>query len=100
MPREAEELIQVVGLRRMGKRLGCEKIFLKQGVLQLQFVSNVNSPFYRSQMFSRVINYVTTHVKQCQLKEKNNRRFLRINDIKSVAEAVKLLREIADGGEG
>ena len=100
VPREAEELIQVVGLRRMGKRLGCEKIFLKQGVLQLQFVSNVNSPFYRSQMFSRVINYVTTHVKQCQLKEKNNRRFLRINDIKSVAEAVKLLREIADGGEG
>ncbi|MCI1519475.1 MAG: transcription-repair coupling factor, partial [Prevotella sp.] len=38
VPREGEELMRVVQLRRSGKRLGCEKIILKQGNMQLQFV--------------------------------------------------------------
>ena len=95
VPREGEELMAVVGLRRVGKRLGCEKIMLKQGVMQMQFVSNVSSPFYKSQMFSNVLNYVTTHVQRCNLKEKNNKRYLRISDVKSATEASELLQQIA-----
>ena len=96
VPREGEELMAVVGLRRVGKRLGCEKIMLKQGVMQMQFVSNVNSPFYKSQMFSNVLNYVTTHIQRCNLKEKNNKRYLRISDVKSATEASELLQQIAN----
>ena len=55
IPQEGDELIHVVGLRRVGKLLGCEKILLKRGAMQLLFVSNVDSPFYRSKMFSRLI---------------------------------------------
>ena len=95
VPHEAEELMQVVGLRRVGKLLGCEKIMLKQGAMQMQFVSNVNSPFYRSQMFSRVLAYVTTHIQACNLKEKNNKRFLRISEVESIGQAVKLLSQIS-----
>ena len=95
VPREADELMCVVGLRRLGKSLGCEKIMLKQGAMQLQFVSNVNSPFYRSEMFSRVLAYATTHIQDCALKEKNNKRFLRIRDIKSVEQAKNLLSFIS-----
>ena len=95
VPREADELMCVVGLRRLGKSLGCEKIMLKQGSMQLQFVSNVNSPFYRSEMFSRVLAYATTHIQDCALKEKNNKRYLRIRDIKSVEQAKNLLSFIS-----
>ena len=95
VPREADELMCVVGLRRLGKSLGCEKIMLKQGTMQLQFVSNVNSPFYRSEMFSRVLAYATTHIQDCALKEKNNKRFLRIRDMKSVEQAKNLLSFIS-----
>jgi len=95
VPREADELMNVVGLRRLGKSLGCEKIILKQGAMQLQFVSNASSPFYRSQMFSRVLAYATTHIQDCALKEKNNKRFLRIRDIKSVEQAKELIRFIS-----
>lgn len=95
VPREADELMCVVGLRRLGKSLGCEKIMLKQGTMQLQFVSNVNSPFYRSEMFSRVLAYATTHIQDCALKEKNNKRYLRIRDMKSVEQAKNLLSFIS-----
>ncbi len=97
VPREGEELMHVVSLRRLGKRLGCEKIMLKQGSMQMQFVSNVQSPFYRSEMFSLVLQYATTHVQRCALKEKNNKRLLRISSVESVERAVALLKEI--GGE-
>lgn len=95
VPHEADELMHVVGLRRVGKKLGCEKIILKQGYMQMQFVSNVNSPFYRSQMFNRILAYVTSHIQDCVLKEKFNKRMLRINDVKTVGQAVNLLNQIS-----
>ena len=95
IPQEGDELIHVVGLRRVGKLLGCEKILLKGGAMQLQFVSNVDSPFYRSKMFSRVIAYATSHVQDCALKEKNNKRILRISHVKSVEQARSLLDMIS-----
>ena len=57
VPRQGEELMQVVALRRVGKRLGCEKIILKQGRMQMQFVSNPNSVYYQSAAFDKVLNY-------------------------------------------
>lgn len=95
IPQEGDELIHVVGLRRVGKLLGCEKILLKGGAMQLQFVSNVDSPFYRSKMFSRVIAYATSHIQDCALKEKNNKRILRISHVKSVEQAKSLLDMIS-----
>ena len=95
IPQEGDELIHVVGLRRVGKLLGCEKILLKGGAMQLQFVSNVDSPFYRSRMFSRVIAYATSHIQDCALKEKNNKRILRISHVKSVEQARSLLDMIS-----
>lgn len=96
IPQEGDELIHVVGLRRVGKLLGCEKILLKGGAMQLQFVSNVDSPFYRSKMFSRVIAYATSHIQDCALKEKNNKRILRISHVKSVEQARSLLDMISE----
>ena len=95
IPQEGDELIHVVGLRRVGKLLGCEKILLKGGAMQLQFVINVDSPFYRSKMFSRVIAYATSHIQDCALKEKNNKRILRISHVKSVEQARSLLDMIS-----
>ena len=95
IPQEGDELIHVVGLRRVGKLLGCEKILLKGRAMQLQFVSNVDSPFYRSKMFSRVIAYATSHIQDCALKEKNNKRILRISHVKSVEQARSLLDMIS-----
>ena len=95
IPQEGDELIHVVGLRRVGKLLGCEKILLKGGAMQLQFVSNVDSPFYRSKMFSRVIAYATSHIQDCALKDKNNKRILRISHVKSVEQAKSLLDMIS-----
>ena len=94
IPRQGEELMQVVALRRVGKRLGCEKIILKQGRMQIQFVSNPNSMYYQSEAFDKVLNYIGYHPRRCNLKERNGKRSMVVNDVKSVEDAVKVLREI------
>ena len=94
VPRQGEELMQVVALRRIGKRLGCEKIILKQERMQMQFVSNTDSMYYQSTAFGKVLNYIGYHPRQCNLKEKNGKRSMVVSDVKSVEQAVKVLREI------
>ena len=94
IPVEGEELLQVVAIRRIGKRLGCEKISLRQGRMNLQFVSNSESPYYQSSTFEKFLIYATQHPKRCQLREGNNRRSMNIDDISNAVDALCVLREI------
>lgn len=94
VPRQGEELMLVVPLRRVGRRLGCEKIILRQGRMQMQFVSNTQSAFYQSAAFGRVINYIGYHPRRCNLKEKNEKRSMVVSQVASVKEAVEILKDI------
>ena len=97
VPHEALELIQVVPLRRLGKRLGCEKIMLRQGKMNMQFVANPDSAYYQSKTFSAVINYVGNHPRQCDFKQVGTRRLLTVSQIPTVEAAVNVLRAMLDG---
>ena len=94
IPHEGLELMQVVPLRRLGKRLGCEKISLKQGKMNMQFVANPESAYYQSRTFSAVINYVGNYPRHCDFKQVGTRRLLTISEIPTVEAAVSVLREM------
>lgn len=94
IPHEGNELLQIVPLRRIGKRLGCEKITLKQKRMQMQFVSNPMSAYYKSAAFGNILNYIADNPRQCNLKEINGKRTMMINDVSTVAEAVGILRKM------
>ena len=94
IPAVGEELIRVVPLRRYGKQLGCEKIMLKQGRMFLYFVSSPGSPYYQSEAFGRVLDYVGRNVRRCNLREQNGKRSMVVSDVPTVAEAVSILSAI------
>ncbi len=94
VPHEGEELMQVVPLRQLGKRLGCEKILLKQGKMQMQFVSNLESPFFKSAIFSKVLHFANKQLRRCELKESKGHNIMLIYHVKTVGEAVALLHDI------
>ena len=94
VPKETEELLRIVPLKRIAARLGAEKIFLKGGKMTLFFVNNPQSPFYQSEMFSKVISYMMKYTRRCNLREANGRRSMVINDIPNVETAVEILREM------
>lgn len=94
VPPEGEELMRVVSLRRIGKSLGCEKIYLKGGNMSLYFVSNPNSAYYKSNAFDKVLNYIGTNPRRCNLREAKGKRSMIISDVKSVEEGVSILKDI------
>jgi transcription-repair coupling factor (superfamily II helicase) len=94
VPHVGEELMQVVPLRRYGKSLGCEKIVLKQNRMTLFFVSNATSPFYQSEAFDRILQFVATNPRRCNFREVNGKRSMVVSDVPAVGDAVKLLSQI------
>lgn len=94
IPSESEELILIVPLRRLARRLGIEKIVLKAGRMTLFLVSNPDSPYYQSPAFGKVIEYMSRYPRRCNLREQNGRRSMVVKDITDVRSAVKEMQEM------
>lgn len=94
IPEEAKELIKVVSLRRIARTLGIEKIALKQGTMRLYFVSGDNIAYYQSAAFGRILQYLQNNFRRCKLQENNNKRLALISNVKSVHEALEILKTI------
>ena len=91
VPPTGEELLRVVPLRRLGKQLGIEKIMLKGSQMALYFVSNLESPYYDSTAFGRVMNYTAMTPYECRFRELSGKRSLLIKGIGTVADALSVL---------
>lgn len=96
LPPEGEELLLIAPLRRLGRRAGAERITLKSGRMMLYFVSNTDSPFYRSESFGRIINYATTNFRRCKLDEQKGKRRMTVRDIKSVQQALNIMQQLTE----
>ncbi len=94
VPKEGEELMRVVPLRRFACRLGIEKILLKGGRMYLYFVTNPDSPYYQSDSFGKVIAYLQQYARRCALRETGGKRSMQIKEVKTVEQALQILQEM------
>ena len=96
IPQQALELIRLVTLRRIGRELGIEKIYLKAGRMSLFFVANPDSPYYESEAFGAILAYAAQNPMTCRLREEGTKRSLLISDVPDVEHAITLLTAIGD----
>ncbi len=94
LPPEAQELLQVIRLRWQAMSLGIEKVYLKASRLTVYFPQNIESPYYQSTIFDDVINFVMRNPRRCHLREQDGKRSAIIDNVKSVTEALDILRSI------
>ena len=62
--------------------------------LEDRFGPNADSPFYQSQAFGKMIDYMMKYTRRCDLREQNGRRSMLIKDVTNVETAVSVLQEI------
>jgi len=93
IPEAGEELIRVVELRRLGKQLGFEKIVMKQGMLRCYFPEG-DGQYYQGAVFERILNFYASHAQRCRLEDKNGRRSLQVNTVRTIKGACTLLKKI------
>lgn len=95
LPPEAENLLKIPGIRRMGCSLGVERILLKRHKMMLYFVSNRQSAYYQSKTFGRVLTFMTRNPMRGKMEEVNNHLRMVLNEVNSVDEARLILRDIS-----
>jgi transcription-repair coupling factor (superfamily II helicase) len=88
MPDQSLQLLNVVRLRWFAIHYGIEKLVLKNGKMMAFLVSNPMSMYYQSEHFGKVLRYVATHPRQCQLREQNQRRSVVFDGVRTVDEAM------------
>lgn len=94
VPDETKELMETVRLRWKGMDLGFEKITLKNGKLIGHFISRQDSPYYQSEVFSKMLKFVQAKGTQVKIKETNGKLTLVFDYVTSVSEAITLLDNI------
>ncbi len=91
MPRETQELLNVVRLRREAIRLGMERVKVKNGLMIVQFVGEQNSPYYKSELFMSLLKRITANPEKFVLRQNNNRLAMTVRGVKDIEEAYNLL---------
>ncbi|MDE6651917.1 MAG: transcription-repair coupling factor, partial [Paramuribaculum sp.] len=94
IPPETAELLRIPRLRRLARKLGIEKVVLKQEKMYIYFVDDSNKAYYQSPMFGKILHYLQDNPRRCQIREKNGRRSFAISDVKKVEDAVAILDTI------
>ncbi|MBR1712839.1 MAG: transcription-repair coupling factor [Alloprevotella sp.] len=95
LPEEAEELLRIVPLRKLGGRLGCERLVLKGGRMTMYFPADKEHPFYQSPTFDAVIQYAMANFRTCRLFDDGGRRRMTVRPVTSVRQAMEILQGIA-----
>ncbi|MCM1522288.1 MAG: transcription-repair coupling factor [Muribaculaceae bacterium] len=88
------ELLRIPSLRRLARRLGIEKVVLKQRKMFTYFVDDTNKAYYQSEMFGRMVSYLTSHPRRVQIRERDGRRSFAIGNVPTVESALSILTEI------
>lgn len=94
MPRAAEELLNVVRLRREAIRLGMEKVKVKNGLMIVSFVGEQNSPYYKSDTFMELLKKIMADPDKFYMRQKNNRLLLTIRGVVDIESGYKLLSSL------
>ena len=94
LPDPVQELTNVVRLRLIASELGIERIVFKNKTFHCFFISQADSPFYTSGVFTNVVEYIKKHPSTCKMNQAKDKLVLAISPVKSVSEALKVLREM------
>ena len=94
IPPETAELLRIPRLRRLARRLGIEKVALKQGAMFLYFVGDNNVAYYQSPMFGRLVRYLQNNASRVRIRQNGERRSFAVAHVPTVEEAVAILEGV------
>lgn len=94
IPPETAELLRIPRLRRLARRLGIEKVALKQGAMYLYFVGDNNVAYYQSPMFGRLVRYLQNNASRVRIRQNGERRSFAVAHVPTVEEAVAILEGV------
>lgn len=94
MTAEIENLFEVVKIRNAGARLGFEKVIVKNGMFIAFFISNQMSPYFRSEIFARILDKINAGTCNLELKQSEGRLKIITRKVESLKKAREILGKL------
>ncbi len=81
IPASVEDLFTILRCRKISVLLGFEKILLKDEILKCFFVSNPDSPYFQSDVFNGILQYLQRGTNKAKLKQVGKNGILIVQDV-------------------
>ncbi len=91
IPNEVEDLFTTVRCRWLGVQLGFEKMSLKENIMRCYFVNKNDSPYFESDTFKNILDYLQKGTNKAKLKQVAKNFLLVVDDIKGMKEMQRFL---------
>ena len=92
VPPQVKDLFTTLRCRKVAKELGFEKLILKNRQMRLYFISNPDSPYFESDTFNHIMQYIQTGVNNARLKQVGKNFMLIVENIGNMAEVEYFLK--------
>jgi transcription-repair coupling factor (superfamily II helicase) len=96
VPPPVEDLFTTVRVRKTAVELGFEKLFLKNETLKCFFVSNPDSPYFQSETFTSILQFLQRDTNKGKLKQVGKNGILVVEDIKRMKDLYQFLKRMKE----
>ncbi len=94
IPPPVEDLFTTVRCRKIAVELGFEKIILKNESLKCFFVGNPESPYFSSNTFERILDFIQTKTNKAKLKQVGRHGILIVRDISTMKDLYGFIKQM------
>jgi transcription-repair coupling factor (superfamily II helicase) len=91
IPKQTETLLHTVRLRWLARRIGFEKLVLRNQRLTAYFISNPESAYFQSDQFTAVLECMKHNPALGKMTEDKNRLYMTFRDVPGINEALSRL---------
>ncbi len=99
VPEELVGLFNAIRLRWIAKKIGFEKIVLKNERMVGYFVGSEDSAYYNSKAFTHVLNFIKNNPRACVMRENKEKLSLMFRNVSTIEQAIKKLKPLVDEHE-
>jgi transcription-repair coupling factor (superfamily II helicase) len=88
VPIQTLSLIETIRLRWLARKIGFEKLVLRNRRLTAYFLSNPESPYFQSPQFTAILEFIKENPAGCVMKEERDKLFLSFREVGDVGDAL------------
>lgn len=96
IPLQVEDLFTTVRCRKLAIELGFEKMFMKNETLKCFFVSNPDSPYFQSDIFNGILQFLQKGTNKAKLKQVGKNGILVVDNVKTMNDLWDFLKRMRE----
>jgi transcription-repair coupling factor (superfamily II helicase) len=97
VPKEVNALFDALRLRWIGKKIGFEKILLKNNLLFGYFITNQESGYFQSKAFNHILDYFKQNQRAVNMRENKGKLSLIFRQVPDVTSAIEKIKPLMLG---